>query len=94
MWPARAEDGLEKYVINDVDLDTRNEVPKIWLEDPDFDLVTWYRRLLGQQGIFERKYYDTHQELYKKSECRKFPTQLKIYLCHNPDYHLIITLII
>ena len=66
MWPTSAENGQEKYVINDVDLEITVDIQKSWLEDPDFDLVSWYRRYLSQRGFFEYKYFDTHQKSYLK----------------------------
>ena len=60
------EDGQVKYIVNDVDLEILTEIPRIWLEDCDFDLVSWYRHYLARQGFFEYKYYDTHQKLYRK----------------------------
>ena len=61
-----AEDGQVKYIVNDADLEILTEVQQVWLEDHDFDLVSWYRHYLARQGFFEYKYYDTHQELYLK----------------------------
>ena len=61
-----AEDGQVKYIVNDADLEILTEVQQVWLEDRDFDLVSWYRHYLARQGFFEYKYYDTHQELYLK----------------------------
>ena len=55
-------------MINDVDLGTTTDVPRSWLEEPDFDLVSWYRRRLTQRGFFEYQYYDTHQKLYPKKQ--------------------------
>ena len=67
LWPPRTEDGITNYTIYDADLDTTTDVQRIWLEDPSFDLVSWYRRHLSQQGLFEYNYYDTHRELYRES---------------------------
>ena len=55
---------MMNYVIYNADLDTMTDVQRIWLEDPSFDLVSWYRQHLSQQGLFEYTYYDTHRELY------------------------------
>ena len=68
MWPVCLGDGLEKYVINDIDIEEKCKIPKMWLEDPDFNLVSWYRWHLAQQGIYEHRYYDMHQELYQKHD--------------------------
>ena len=64
MRKVRDESNQEKYVIHDVDLDHRCDVPKSWLEDSKFDLVSWYRRYLHLRGFFEYKYYHNHQALY------------------------------
>lgn len=76
---------MVKYVINDVDLEIHTEVQKIWLEDCDFDLVSWYRLYLAQRGHFEYTYYDTHQKLYSK----RVADEEKTCGCHPheaPDY--------
>ena len=57
---------LDEYVIQDRDLELETAIPKLWLEDPDFDLVSWYRRYLSQHGFFEQKYCSTHIELSPK----------------------------
>ena len=66
MWGTSVENDQVKYVINDVDLEITVDVQKAWLEDPDFDLVSWYRRYLSQRGFFEYKYFDMHQKSYLK----------------------------
>ena len=52
-----------EYVIQDHDLELETTIPKLWLEDPEFDLVSWYRRHIGQHGFFEQKYRVAHPEL-------------------------------
>ena len=64
LWQTRAEDRQDMYVIHNVDLDIQCDMQKSWLLDEKFDLVSWYRRYLSQQGYFEYKYYNTHQNLY------------------------------
>ena len=44
------------------------DIPKLWLEDPEFDLVGWYRCYVNQQGLFEKKYCEARPELHQKHE--------------------------
>ena len=71
LWRTPLEDGQIIYRVVDVDLDIRVDMQLSWLEDPEFDLVSWYRRYITQQGFFEYKYYDTHQESYRKDSLRE-----------------------
>jgi hypothetical protein len=58
------ENGTESYNIIDLDLEADTTIPKTWLEEPEFDLVSWYRRHLSLCGVFEHRYYDAHAKLY------------------------------
>jgi hypothetical protein len=58
--PSELEVG--NYVIGDMDLETEVSIPKLWLEEPAFVLVSWYRKHLDQHDLFEQKYYETHHE--------------------------------
>ncbi|KAF8800028.1 hypothetical protein BYT27DRAFT_7217359 [Phlegmacium glaucopus] len=57
-----ADFGSDEYVVNDIDLEVYPRIPKAWLEDFQFDLVSWYRMFLDQQKIFETQYLKTHLE--------------------------------
>ena len=57
-------EGYDEYFITDLDLNLVTRIRKAWLEEPDFDLVGWYRELVYQRGHFEFQYYDTHWEMY------------------------------
>ena len=46
----------EVYEIADLDLEINIDVPKAWLDEPSFDLISWYRGYLDQHALFERKY--------------------------------------
>ena len=39
------------------------DIPKLWLEDPEFDLVGWYRRYIDRHSLFEHQYCSAHLEL-------------------------------
>ena len=58
---------LGDYAIRDMDLELEIAIPKMWLEDPEFDLVSWYRQYLDEFGIFEQRYYEAHRELSLQS---------------------------
>jgi hypothetical protein len=62
------ENGTESYRISDLDLETDVTIPRTWLEEPDFDLVSWYRRHLSLCGIFEHRYRDAHSRLYQEED--------------------------
>ena len=40
----------------------------MWLEDPEFDLVSWYRCYLDQSGLFAQGYRNAHPELQQSGE--------------------------
>ena len=52
------------YMINDKDLQMLFPVSKSLLENPKFDLVSWYREQLDQNELFEQHYYNAHLKLY------------------------------
>ena len=55
-------EGTDGYVISDVDLEVDTNIPREWLEEPTFDLVSWYRRHLDQHELFEQRYYEANRE--------------------------------
>ena len=59
-----AENNREEYVISDLDLEMDIHLLKAWLEEPAFDLVSWYRQHLDQHEYFEQRYYEAHQDMY------------------------------
>ena len=59
-----AENNREEYVISDLDLEMDTHLPKAWLEEPAFDLVSWYRQHLDQHEYFEQQYYKAHRDMY------------------------------
>ena len=56
------------YAIRDIDLGLDTVVPKTWLEDPNFDLVSWYQQHLDELGLFEQRYYETHRNMLLQKE--------------------------
>ena len=40
--PSEPSSPPKKYILKDLDLKIDVPIPKIWLEDPTFDLVSWY----------------------------------------------------
>ena len=42
-WVQRAEGDADEYLIVDVDPEVDISIPKAWLKEPTFDLVSWYR---------------------------------------------------
>ena len=59
-WVHRAdEDG---YIVIDMDLELDTHLERGWLEEPTFDLVSWYRQHLDQHEYFEQQYYEAHRE--------------------------------
>ena len=57
--------GRNEYTILDQDLDILVPIPSSSLENPSFDLVTWYRLYLDKRGIFKRRYSVTHLQTYE-----------------------------
>ena len=55
---------LKKYILKDLDLKIDVPIPKIWLKDPTFDLVSWYQWYVDQCGIFQSWYHEIHSKLY------------------------------
>ena len=51
------------FLIKDFYLEKDTDLPKSWLEDPEFDLVGWYRCYIDQNSLFEQKYCNAHPEL-------------------------------
>ena len=61
-WVQRAEGNADEYLILDADLEVDTSIPKAWLEEPTFNLVSWYRLHLDQREFFEQQYYEAHHE--------------------------------
>lgn len=59
-WVQRSEGD---YLIIDVDLELDTHIPTTWLEEPTFDLISWYRQHIDELEIFEQRYYEAHREL-------------------------------
>ena len=55
-----AEHGSNEYIINDIDLELFPRLPTSLLEDPSFNLVTWYREYIDETNTFELQYSNTH----------------------------------
>ena len=53
----------ENCLIKDFYLGKDVDIPKLWLEDPDFDLVGWYRCHVDKHGWFEQEYCRAHPDL-------------------------------
>ena len=58
-WVQQSE-GRDTYIVVDIDLEVDTHIPRIWLEEPTFDLVSWYRLHLDQHEYFEQCYYEAH----------------------------------
>ena len=61
-----ADFGSSDNIIKDLDLEMSTLIPKARLEDPSFDLVSWYRQYLLQHNRYQPQYYKTHLDLYYK----------------------------
>ena len=72
----------EAYEIADLDLEINIDVPKAWLDEPSFDLVSWYRGYLDQHALFERKYYVNHWDLYCQRHQEPEPEKARA-CCHG-----------
>ena len=53
----------ENCLIKDFYLGKDVDIPKLWLEDPDFDLVGWYRHHVDKHGWFKQEYCKAHLDL-------------------------------
>jgi hypothetical protein len=62
IYPLRADQ--DNYTIRDADLDILVEVPKSSLENPVFDLVSWYVQHLETWQLVEQRYKELHINSY------------------------------
>ena len=67
------------FRVKDFYLEKDMDIPALWLEDPEFDLVGWYRRYLDQQGLFQQKYSEAHPGLCRTNESARaeLPEEVK-----------------
>jgi len=56
--------GSSTYIIVDEDLDLRLEIDQSLLEDPKFDLISWYLRYVTSDGNFHKEYMLQHKYCY------------------------------
>lgn len=57
--------GRAEYTIQDQDLGMLVPVPVAYLQDPKFDLVTWYKGYLDKHNAYQRAYSKTYQRLHE-----------------------------
>lgn len=64
-WMYHLKPGQTEYMINDNDLEIIASLPKSFLEDPSFDLVTWYNQYLDESDQLKQRYAETHLRNYE-----------------------------
>ena len=53
----------ENCLIKDFYLRKDIDITRLWLEDPEFDMVGWYRRYVDKHGLFKQEYCRAHPDL-------------------------------
>jgi len=63
MYPS--DDNSEGYVVDDAELDLQSPIPKKFLFDPTFDLISWYCYQLEKSGLYNSLYLAKSLEIYE-----------------------------
>ena len=62
VYPSRFQPNT--VIISDADVQNMVYIPLSLLEDPTFDLVSWYRQRMNREDLFNEQHFDTHLRRY------------------------------